>query len=114
MQGKQTEVEMVMPHAHKLVGRRPLEQTGSSMPSELMVRLRDVRTQLAAQAKVPLYVVASNRTLEEMAQRQPQTRKALLACHGMGEVRTHRFGGPLLECVRHWQREQDGSPAKPS
>ena len=99
-------LEMAMPHAHKLVRNRPIPNVTSAAPSQLLARLRDIRSQLASKNQVPAYVVASNRTLEDMATLRPLTRKAMLGCHGMGDVRTKRYGGAFLDVLRNWATEQ--------
>ncbi|MCA9571072.1 MAG: HRDC domain-containing protein, partial [Myxococcales bacterium] len=94
---------LVFPHAHKLVRRRPTATAAAAdVSSELLASLRDLRAQMAREADVPAYVVASNRTLEEMARLRPLTRKAMLAVHGMGETRFARYGGAFLGAIRSW------------
>ena len=93
---------MVFPHAHKLVRGRPLSDAGPQAPTELVAMLRDLRAQLARAQNVPAYVVASNRTLDDMARIRPLTRKAMLGVHGMGEVRFQRNGQAFLDAIRTW------------
>jgi ATP-dependent DNA helicase RecQ len=68
----------------------------------LLSRLRSVRSQLGRIHDVPLYVVASNRSLEEMAETQPRSKEALGSVHGMGPKRIKRYGGPFLDAIRTW------------
>lgn len=93
---------MVFPSAHKLVGRRPLSSPGPTAPSELLAILRDLRAQLARTANVPSYVIASNKTIDDMATLRPLTRKAMLGVFGMGEVKVDRYGQPFLDAIRAW------------
>ncbi len=96
---------MAFPHQKKLstkAAKRPAVADGVS--GDLLAALRDVRRTLAEQRSVPAYVVASNRTLEDMARLRPTTRKAMLAVHGMGEVRFQQYGSAFLEAVRTWSR----------
>ena len=60
---------------------------------------------LARAADVPTYVVAPNRTLEDMAARRPMTRSAMLQVHGMGPERYRKFGQPFLDAMRSWAGE---------
>jgi ATP-dependent DNA helicase RecQ len=69
---------------------------------DLLGYLTDVRRQLAHAADVPAYVVASNRTLRDIAARRPDTRQAMMGVHGMGPKRFQRFGQPLLDAVQAW------------
>ncbi|MCA9572510.1 MAG: HRDC domain-containing protein, partial [Myxococcales bacterium] len=102
LRGGGEELILAFPHAHKLVARRPTASAGPEVPSELLALLREVRAQLCREADVPAYVVASNRTLEDMARLRPLTRKAMLGVHGMGEVRCSRYGSPFLDAIRSW------------
>jgi ATP-dependent DNA helicase RecQ len=69
----------------------------------LLQELKDVRRNLAEDANVPQYVVASNRTLEEMASRKPTTPQDLLDIHGMGPARMKRYGQPFLDTLQGWR-----------
>jgi ATP-dependent DNA helicase RecQ len=102
MRRQAPEFEMVFPHAHKLVRRRPVASESPTAPTELLSLLRDVRSEQAASHGVPAYVVASNKTLDSMAQLRPLTKKTMLAVHGMGEKRFARYGAPFLDAIREW------------
>ncbi|NOY28111.1 MAG: RecQ family ATP-dependent DNA helicase [Oligoflexia bacterium] len=67
---------------------------------DLLGMLKEVRTRLARDHDVPAYVVAPNRTLEQIAADRPTTRQAMLAVHGMGKERYRRYGEALLDIVR--------------
>ncbi len=90
----------------KAGGAAASRASGSAPPiqvsDDLLDYLRDVRRQLAQAADVPAYVVASNRTLVDIAARRPDTPQAMLQVHGMGPVRFQRFGRPLLDAVHAW------------
>jgi ATP-dependent DNA helicase RecQ len=73
-----------------------------AVSQDLLSYLQEIRRQLALAADVPAYVVASNRTLEELAARRPCTRQAMLAVHGMGPRRFQLYGQPLLEALQAW------------
>jgi ATP-dependent DNA helicase RecQ len=78
--------------------------TPQAVAGDLLVHLRDVRSRLARAEDVPAYVVAPNRTLEDLASQRPTTRPALLRVHGMGPERVRRFGVPFLDAIRAWER----------
>jgi ATP-dependent DNA helicase RecQ len=97
------ELQVAFPHAHKLVTKRPVAAAAGPEPqSGLMAALRDIRSDLARKSDVPLYVIASNKTLEDMARLRPLTRRALLDVHGMGEKRVDQYGGAFLSAIREW------------
>jgi len=84
--------------------RPPPRRAGEArVATDLLVYLQEVRRKLAAAEDVPAYVVAPNRTLEDMATVRPTTRNAMLTVHGMGPVRFSRYGSPFLEAIRGWQ-----------
>jgi ATP-dependent DNA helicase RecQ len=96
------QLQMVFPHAHKLVRRRPIASPNGQAPTALLAILRDVRSEMASKHEVPPYVVASNKTLDDMARLRPLTRKAMLGVHGMGEKRFRRYGGAFMSVIRDW------------
>jgi ATP-dependent DNA helicase RecQ len=96
------EFTMVFPLGQKVVRARPVAGQERAVAQDLLTALRDVRLRLAKAHDVPAYVVATNRTLEEMARSRPMNRAQMLKVHGMGEERFRRYGDPLLDCVRTW------------
>ena len=61
--------------------------------------LRRRRAELAKAASVPAYVVASDRSLRELAVLRPSTSDQLLLVHGIGPTKVERYGSALLEAV---------------
>jgi ATP-dependent DNA helicase RecQ len=72
----------------------------ASATMDLYDRLRDVRNKLARGMGAEPWQIASNRGLQEMAERRPTTRKELLTIHGMGQHRVSRYGKVLLNVIR--------------
>ena len=65
----------------------------------LFEALRGHRSAIARRDSVPPYVVASDRTLREIATVRPRTLSALLAVHGIGQAKADRFGAGFLDVV---------------
>ena len=104
---------LTFPHAKKLERRLQNQGAGGAsapVSSELLALLRDLRRQLADRRSVPAYVVASNRTLEDMARLRPLTKRAMLAIHGMGNTRFQLYGSAFLEAIRIFQTETQSQP----
>jgi ATP-dependent DNA helicase RecQ len=59
--------------------------------------LRALRLELAREQGVPPYVIFSDRTLTEMAERVPVTLDDLLAIAGVGAVKLERYGQAFLD-----------------
>jgi ATP-dependent DNA helicase RecQ len=65
----------------------------------LFEALRGHRLALAREEGVPPYVIASDRTLRELAESQPRTLDALRLAHGIGPHKVERYGAGLLAVV---------------
>jgi ATP-dependent DNA helicase RecQ len=61
--------------------------------------LRAHRLALSRSEGVPPYVVASDRTLREIAVLAPRTRADLMQVHGIGPAKADRYGAGLLQVV---------------
>ncbi len=68
----------------------------SAEDRQLFARLRHLRKQLADAQDVPPYVVFSDATLLEMAQRRPTSDKELLQVNGIGATKLARYGEAFL------------------
>jgi ATP-dependent DNA helicase RecQ len=66
----------------------------------LFEALRAHRLIVARAEAVPPFVVASDRTLRDMARVRPQTESELLSVHGMGPVKAARYGAGFLSVTQ--------------
>ena len=89
----------------ELESRFPLSGTVAA-DSRLLQALKELRAQLAKKANVPAFVVFSNATLEDMAEKHPRTMEELLAVSGIGIVKAQRYGKPFLELLKQFQSQQ--------
>ncbi len=83
-------------------GRRPKADRGEAMPpaaTGIFEALRAHRLALAREQGVPPYVIASDRTLREMAVQQPRTRGELMDVYGIGVAKADRFGRGFLAVI---------------
>jgi ATP-dependent DNA helicase RecQ len=101
--------KMLFPLGEKVVRARPDVRVPVAVSRDLLQHLRDVRMRLAKAADVPAYVIAPNRTLEDMAHRRPMTRQAMLEIHGMGPERFKKYGSTFLDALRSWSGEAAAS-----
>ena len=79
--------------------KEPKQKAGSADES-LLGALKEWRKQIAAQNRVPAYVIFHDSTLTEIAARLPQNSKELLEVQGMGQTKFERFGEAILELVK--------------
>jgi superfamily II DNA helicase RecQ len=71
----------------------------SDLDFALYSHLREFRKALANEHNLPLYGVASNEQLAQMAITRPNTLEALGKVEGMGEVRLQKFGKAILDAL---------------
>ena len=90
------------PDAKKSAKKKPDAQ--SSGADDLFSILRQTRIQIAQRENVPAYIVCSNSTLSDMAEKAPETMDELLEVSGIGEVKACRYGDDFLTAIRDYQR----------
>ena len=73
---------------------------------ELFARLRSLRKKLADEARLPAYMIFSDRALVDMAARRPQTEGQFLAISGVGQAKLSKYGQPFLHAIREYCVEQ--------
>ncbi len=71
---------------------------------DLFDRLRALRKSLADERGVPAYVVFSDKTLQDMAERRPGSPAELLEVHGVGLKKLAEYGDAFLAEVRGFRR----------
>lgn len=79
-----------------------LEPVPADVDEELLARLKSLRRQLADEQGVPAYIVFNDRTLRELAERQPSTMTEMLGISGIGTAKFERYGSAFLAELRNW------------
>ena len=79
--------------------RRPTRPLSSPVGGPVFDHLKALRRRLADEAGVPAYVVFSDATLAEMAERRPRTPSELLDISGVGPTKLERYGEAFLEAL---------------
>lgn len=67
--------------------------------AELLSRLKALRLSLAAEQKVPAFVIFPDSTLIDMCVKMPQTDKELLEVSGVGKLKLERYGNKFLDIL---------------
>jgi ATP-dependent DNA helicase RecQ len=88
------------PSARSAAKRAPHEPDLVPEDLELFEALREYRLATARAEGVPPYVVASDRTLRDIAVLRPASPRALERVHGIGPAKLERYGSGLLAVVR--------------
>jgi ATP-dependent DNA helicase RecQ len=69
---------------------------------DLFEALRQCRTELAREHKVPAYVIFSDKTLHDMAIQKPTTRPDFLLVHGVGSSKQRKFADAFIDVIEEW------------
>jgi len=72
---------------------------------DLLSQLKFWRKTIAAENKVPAYVIFHDTTLNDLAERKPTNEQQMLQIQGMGKTKFERFGLQILEIINNF----DGS-----
>jgi ATP-dependent DNA helicase RecQ len=93
--------------AHDSPALESMAQGAPVYDRKLFVLLRKLRKTIADQAKVPPYVIFSDKSLLEMATYFPQTADCFLDIHGVGTVKYERYGEQFLDVISQYCREHN-------
>jgi len=85
-------------------GTRPAVEVATS-DQGLFEALKALRRELAANAKVPPYVICHDRTLAELAAAKPHSPGDLPAINGLGAAKVERYGAALLDTIARFEGE---------
>ena len=88
---------------------RPRRAAGADSP--LMLALKQTRQQLAEKGNVPLYVIFSNASLADMADRRPHSEAEFLDISGVGAVKARKYGRVFLDTIAAFEQQQAGENA---
>lgn len=72
----------------------------SAEEEQMFERLRQLRTEISRDEKVPPYVVFSDKTLMLMCRIMPKSRSEMLEVSGVGEFKVEKYGERFLEVLR--------------
>ena len=81
-----------------VAGEEDLPEPASS--GDLFLDLSCLRRQIAAEQKVPPYVVFKDSTLLEMARKRPQDLEELRGISGVGAAKLERYGNRFLSVIK--------------
>lgn len=70
-------------------------------------QLLELRNKICDPADLPIYLVASNKTLQEMADYLPTTEKEMLLIHGLGKTKVNKYGKRFLKIILDYCMEHN-------
>ena len=101
-----------------LTVRLPAERKAKAAPlsvdldEQLFARLKALRADLAARARVPAYVVFTDACLRDMCQKLPRTPAEFLEVSGVGRAKLERYGAVFLREIEDYLYGGDGPSAE--
>ena len=96
------EEESVSMRVRDTVAADKKEPVVSRTDGELLAMLKGLRLRLAREANVPVYIIFSNATLEDMARKLPRTMDSFLNINGVGQYKADRYGKIFLSEINKW------------
>ena len=95
-------VELVRPERKAKAAPKPEQRRDwlTDEESDLFERLRQLRLEIARTDQVPPYVVFSDATLRDMAQRRPHNESTMRQVAGVGQRKWERYGQQFLQVIR--------------
>jgi ATP-dependent DNA helicase RecQ len=87
--------------------KSPVPAALTAMDADLYDVLRALRARLAKESNVPPFVIFSNATLQDMAQKKPTTVTAFKRVSGVGELKATWYAKPFLEAIKQFELTAD-------
>jgi ATP-dependent DNA helicase RecQ len=72
----------------------------NSVDEALFLKLKELRSRLSQEAKVPAYIVFSDASLRDMCRQRPQNPEQFLNVTGVGAVKLEKYGDAFLALIR--------------
>ena len=84
----------------------------SHVDKGLFTRLAALRRDIAEEQHVPPFIIFTNATLRDMAQKKPSTKREMLHVAGVGESKYDRYGTAFLQEIERYQIEKENGHAR--
>ena len=85
-------------------------QIGLHANPELLARLRELRREVANMNGVPPFVIFTDASLRDMAEKMPTNEAHFRTVYGVGEVKTEKFGRQFMEEIERFCSESGTAP----
>ena len=102
-QGEEPQVDVSVNQSRRVSAAVASAPQSSPPDRQLIERLRQLRTELAAEEGVAPFLIFHDKTLKAIAGSKPETPAALLEIPGIGEMKAERYGRRVLAIVNGGQ-----------
>jgi ATP-dependent DNA helicase RecQ len=92
------------------VAQKPASKIKISTDSnlnKLFVKLKELRHELANEEKIPAYMIFTDASLKDMAQKKPSNEEGFLKVKGVGELKMKKYGARFLEAIAQESEGQE-------
>lgn len=118
---KLTESGAMALKGHTVVGRKSLAMperrnsivSDGSFDESLFEELRKLRLKIAHAQDLPPFVIFSDKSLKDMAQRLPSNNSEFLQVNGVGNAKLDRYGTRFMEVIKNHQKEEKKVTSEP-
>lgn len=90
--------------------KKPAAAQAEEQGDDLFSALRACRTRLAAERRVPAYIILADSALRDMARLQPTSLNEMLGVKGMGVMKASQYGDAFLQTLRAWKAQHPAAP----
>ena len=84
---------------------KPVKQ-GVTVNNDLFNKLRELRFKLAAEQKVPAYIIFSDAALVDMCSKIPSNDAEFLKVSGVGKMKLEAYGKKFLEVINNFNSDE--------
>ncbi len=91
---------------------RKEDSIGLHADPELLSRLRALRADVASLKGVPAYIIFTDASLRDMAEKMPTSEAQFQAIYGVGSVKTEKFGRTFIDEIEAFQAEKGIAPRR--
>ncbi len=79
-----------------------IDDSWEGVDTNLFAKLKELRTRLAAEEKIPPYVVFGDAALRDMGRKRPSTHRSFLMVEGVGKKKKEKYGDLFLEAINNY------------
>lgn len=104
---QRVEMALYTPAPKKAPARRKAAAGTTAKPAAtptLLSELKRVRLSLAQKLKSPAFIIFTDKTLIDMAEKKPRTIQQFMQIHGVSETKAQRFGPVFLDAIARFTR----------
>ncbi len=98
-------------HQKKAAGAEPKVEL--PVDKTLLGHLKALRLKLAHQDNVPAFMIFSDKSLVDMANKMPEDLDEMLNVHGVGQYKLEKFGQAFLERIQEYKTQEAEASAEP-